>query len=133
MAFNYTQLATKAKQLIERFGRAVSIVKFDESPADADKPWRGDLTPRTSPEATQAVYGVFVEPSAVEQLGFSTTKPEFFDRSTQILLVTPGPTLAANLEEYDEVVDGTVRWKITGVEVLKPGTMRLLYFIGVAR
>jgi len=133
MAFDYISLANKAAALVTKFGRSVTLVKFDETPADAAKPWRGNLTPRTDPDASTAVDAVFVEPASVEQLGWSVAKPEFFDRSTQILIVAPGATFSSNLEGYDEVIDGSVRWKITGVEILKPGPLRMLYFIGVAR
>lgn len=133
MAFNYTPLANSAKRLVTRFGRSVTIVKFAETPADVNKPWRGNLTPRETPLASATVDMAFVEPSSAEELGLNVQKFGFTDRQAQIAIMAPGPTDSTEYEHYDEVIDGTVRWKITEVEILKPGPVRMLYFFKVER
>lgn len=132
MAFDYTKLAATALSLVTKFGRQVTIVKFAETAADANKPWRGNLTPRETPLASGSVYMVFVEPSSAEELGLSIQKFGMTDRQAQIAIMAPG-TDTTEYEHYDEVVDGTVRWKITEVEVLKPGPLRMIYFFRVER
>lgn len=60
---NYIELATKAQDIITRFGRAITLEKIDRTPADAAKPWRGPTDPEASPTATLSLDGVFIEPS----------------------------------------------------------------------
>lgn len=133
MAFNYTVLANSALGLVANFGRSVTLVKFAETLADANKPWRGNLTPRDSPLASVSVSMAFVEPSSAEELGLSVEKFGFTDRHSQIAIMAPGAADQTEYEHYDEVIDGTVRWKITEVEVLKPGPLRMVYFFKVER
>lgn len=132
MAFNYAALATVALNLVTKFGRSVTLVKFAETPADVNKPWRGNLTPRETPLASATVSMVFVHPSSAEELGLNIEKFGTVDRQAQIGIMAPGSD-ATVYEDYDEVVDGTTRWKITEVEVLKPGPLRMIYFFRVER
>lgn len=133
MAFDYTALSATALRLAKNFGRMVSIVKFAEVPADVNKPWRGNLTPREDPLASTNVFMVFVQPSSAEELGLSITKFGLTDRQGQIAIFAPGPSDSIEYEGYDEIIDGTVRWKIVDVEVLKPGPLRMVYFFKVER
>lgn len=133
MAFNYTPLANTAKRLVEKFGRSVTLVKFAETPADPAKPWRGNLTPRDTPLASAALHMAFVQPSSAEELGLNVEKFGLTDRQAQIAIMAPGASDSTAYEHYDEVVDGTVRWKITEVEILKPGSTRMAYFFMVQR
>ena len=127
---HYTELATKAEALITKFGRSITIEKFDTTPADASKPWRGPVDPRASLDATVATDGVFVEPSEASKLGMSVDVNDLLQRSEQIVIVST----STDLNGFNELVDtDTTRWKILGFEHLKPGTVSLLYFIGVAR
>ena len=130
--FDYAGLQEDASALIDEFGRSVTLVKFDETPADAAKPWRGDLTPRLAPSDSVVVNGVFSDLSA-SKFGFNVDKLDFADRSDQVVLISPPTTVTQNLEEFDEIIDGTVRYKIEGVKILKPGSVRMLYIFGVSR
>ena len=132
-AFDYTTLANDAKQLINDFGRSATFIKFDQTPADPAKPWRGDGTPRDTPAATSTVFCVFVHPSSATQLGLSVREPDFTGRQAQIVIFAPGDTDANNYETFDEILDGTIRWKIVRTELLKPGNLRMLYFFFVER
>ena len=132
MAFNYAALATVALNLVTKFGRQVTIVKFAETVADVNKPWRGNLSPRETPLASGTVYMAFVHPSSAEELGLNIEKFGMVDRQAQIGIMAPGSD-ATVFEDYDEVVDGTVRWKIADVEVLKPGPVRMVYFFRLER
>lgn len=127
---DYTKLAATASRLVTNAGRTITLVQFNSTPAEASKPWRGATTPRTDPDATLEVSGVFVEPSSAVRLGMSTEISDLLKRSTQIIIVAA----TADLSGYQEIIDSdTKRWKIVGMEKLQPADTTLLYFIGVAR
>jgi hypothetical protein len=132
--FDWTQIAKDAEEMINLFGRDITFVKFAVAAADPAKPWRGNLTPRESPDDSVTLKGVFVPPSSATKLGLSTFKPGMTDTFKQLLMIAPGATLATtDFESFDEIIDDSVRWKITKSETLKPGTTRLMYFFEVER
>lgn len=130
---DYTELATEAQTLVAGTGRSVTFVQLDRDPADPSKPWRGASDPRATPESTVAGSAVFVEPSSATALGMSTEIVDsLVKRSEAIMIVALGPTVTADLQDYDEVIDGSKTWRIEGVEKLQPADVVLLYFVGVA-
>lgn len=127
---NYTKLAAIAQRLVSESGRAITLVQFNSTPADANKPWRGAADPRGTPDATLAVDGVFVEPSSATKLGMSSEVSDLLKRSSQIIIIAT----TVDISDFQEVIDtDTKRWKILGMETLKPGDTTLLYFVGVER
>jgi hypothetical protein len=131
--FNETTIANLAKSLIEQSGRNVTFVKLSSSVDDSAKPWRGATTARSAPSASTDAYATFVPPSGAAELGLSTQDVEWVKRSEQICLVALGADSTVDLATYDELLDGSQRWKITGIETLKPANTILLYFVGVKR
>jgi len=130
--FDYTGLVADAQALIFEFGRSVSFIKFDTTPADAAQPWLGAAAPRTVPDATLAVNAVFVEPDSTRALGLSHTDNDMVKRSEQIMILSPGAS--DDLDTYQEVIDSDgTRWKVVGVQVLKPAEVVVLAFVGVMR
>lgn len=128
---DYVALAQVALDLVKANGRQVTFRQLTDTPADANKPWRGATDPTTG--ATAAVWAVAVPPSSATSLGMSTSDNDLVKRSTQILIVAPGPTLPDDLADFEEVIDGTVTYRITGTETLRPGDTTLLYFVGIAQ
>ena len=129
-AFDYTELASMVEEMIDEFGRAISLVELDGTSDDLAKPWRGSTAPRTA-ATTVSATGVFVEPTSVAELGFMATDFQFTKRAEQVLIVSAKKTGANEIEDFHEVVDGAIRWRIEKVHLLKPGATRLLYFIEV--
>lgn len=127
---DYTALATTAKTLIDANGRDVTFIKFDQTPDDGSKPWRGPTDPRAG--TTVSRKSVFVPPSSATKMGLTTEQSDLVRRSQQIAIVAAAGT-AEDLSEYQEVLDGSEHWKITVVETLKPADTTLLYIVGVAR
>lgn len=122
-------LAAVAKRLIDREGRDISIVKLDEDPADPTKPWRSSAAPRGSAATAVAGKGVFV-PLSGSDLGLTFTSGD--EDSTVCLF--PGSSDGGNqLEDFDEIIDGSQRWRIAETQVLQPGATRLLYAFLVQR
>ena len=132
--FDYVKTANTALRLIERFGRDGTFRQLTDQAADPNKPWRGAADPTAAPAASVPnIKFAAVPPSSANALGMNTTDNDLVKRSTQILIVAPGPTLPNNLAEFHEVIDGGITWRITGVETLRPADLTLLYFVGVAQ
>lgn len=125
-------LVATAQRLIIENGRSVTFISHDKTLDDAAKPWQGATTgPRTAPDAVFVTDVVFVEPSAAARLGLSSEQSDLIKRSEQIMIVSPGD--AVDLNDFEEVQDETVYWKITGIEILRPGLTTILAFVGVKR
>lgn len=125
-------LVATAQRLIQENGRSVTFISHDQTLDDAAKPWQGATTgPRTTPDDSFITDAVFVEPSAAARLGLSSEQSDLIKRSDQIMIVSPGTGI--DLNDFEEVLDETVYWKITGIEILRPGTTTFLAFIGVKR
>lgn len=133
MAFDYTAISTIAFNLVSNFGKTVTFEKFSSALEDPAKPWLGPVDPRLTPDATAIVSAVAVEPDSTVQLGISTSDSDLVKRSEQILIVAPGPSFTEDLATFNEVIDGSIRWKITVVEKLRPANDTLLYFVGISR
>ena len=48
-------------------------------------------------------------------------------------MIAPGATDTTDYTTYDEILDGTIRWKITRTEMLKPGSTVMIYFFFAER
>jgi len=126
---NYVSLRNLAERLIETNGRTLSLVRRDQgNPVDVAKPWRDSTE---AAEITVAVLGVFIE---YEKEDFDGS---LVRRGDKRLLVSDksvtDASSAANLkiEDYDHVLDGTVRWKIITAEAVEPGPLRIMYDLQV--
>lgn len=129
---DYARIAASSSRLIQKFGRAVTFIKKNETPSNASQPWKG---PASGGETELELYGVFVPPSAVRQfglpsLGFGTELENLIASSEQICITQPGET---DLREYSTLLDGTLRWGILTVQVLRPADKTLLAYVGVKR
>lgn len=134
MAIDYEQLANTAKTLVDANGRAITAIRFNQTPTDSNKPWNGPTDPDGTPSATASVYGCFVPPSGGASLGIDMVDADLLKRVSQICLVAPGTVSPPfDLKTADEIVDSGVHWKVEFVRELKPNTVVLLYIIGVSR
>lgn len=130
MAFDYTEISETAVELVAEFGRQVTFVELGDTPADPTKPWRAASAPRSSPKRTLGLMAVLVEPASIDTLGRESAVVDFVKRSTQIAIVATSEDLEHYNEVHDE--DGSV-WRIQGSSELKPGSTRLLYFVGLSK
>lgn len=124
---DFTKLATTAKRLIEKNGRSVVVVKRGKQPQDTDQPWRGQTN---FPEAEVSGLAVFVDSS---DLGYTVMDEENVKRSVKVALFAAANDGSNNLETFDEIRDGDVKWQISKAEVLAPADTRLLYMFEVKR
>lgn len=136
MSFNYNKLAATARRLVERFGRTVTLVKYDhdeDNLINPAKPWRGVQAPRGA-DATEVVQSmVFVEPSSAEKFGLKVEMSVSHSRIRMVGLLAPGPGDTNSYAEFDEIIDGNLRWKIMSSNNLIPGPVPMIYFFTVER
>ncbi len=128
---DYVKLAATAKRLIEANGRSITFVRDSETPVDVNKPWLGP----TGADTTLILFGVFVPPDTVRQFGLSalgqgTEFKDLISFSEEMAIVFPDVN---ELRQFTHVEDETIRWGITGIQILKPSTVQLLAFIGLRR
>jgi len=130
--FDYSEVIAVADELTAEFGREITFVSDDETPADANKPWDGG----GATDNTVTLNAVFVPPNTVRQFGVTALGQgtEFVDLlqfSEQIAIVYQG---SEDLRDYDYINDpGFGRWKIVGIQVLRPGDDNVLAFVAVRR
>lgn len=131
MAFDYSEIIEVAKELIEEFGREVTLIREAQAAADPNKPWEG---PADGGETEVTLYSVVVPPNQVRIFGLSALgqATEFVDlmaMSEYIHIIFPG---THDVRKFTHVDDGE-RFSITGAQVLKPGNDQLLAYLGVRR
>lgn len=117
MAFDYSELATVAQELLRDFGKPVTLTKKNRSAADAAKPWRGP----SAADTTANVYAVVVPNDRADEKQGLTRR----GAATGFVAALDAPS--SNIEEFDTLNDGSKVWKIEAVRIYNPGTTRLVY------
>jgi len=133
MALDYIEIANIALTAVQEAGRSVTFRRLSRTVDDPAKPWRGAASPRATVDASVTATAVVVSPGQGVALGLATEDSELVKRSQEIMIVALGATSTDDLTTFDEVLDGTVLWKIQKVDKLKPANTTLLYFVGVSR
>lgn len=118
MAFDYTELAQVAEDLITEFGRPLVVVKVSEAAPDPSTP---HLPPPTNETRTN-VTGVIVKPKHEEVEGTS-----FADASR--IAVVAGT--AGALEGVEWLEDGADRYRVVAHEPIQPGDTLLAHRFGL--
>lgn len=132
MAKDYSGNIATAQRLITKFGRAITLVQFNDTETDIAKPWEGNTAPRTVPDATLAIDAVFVFPTGLLNLGLGADQRSLLARSEQICILSPGAT--ADISIYQEIIDTDLsRWTIQTTEQLKPANDTVLAYLGLRR
>jgi len=122
----WVKKAETARRLIDKNGRAITIVKLSQALDDNAKPWRGEAAPRTTPEDSVDAIGVFVPLSSQQILGIQASPDLDVTRGQQICLVAANNS-AGDLTLHNEILDGGTRWRIVRAQLLQPGSTALLY------
>lgn len=123
MAIDYTKLASQTRALIEANGRAVSLVKYDETAADTSKPWRDR---DTAGDTTIAATAILVPYEADDTDGSLVRRGD----QRCLLAAASAEVSGQDIENFDAVQDSvTGEWKIETVSVIQPGNVVVLYDI----
>lgn len=125
MAVDWNRTRATVKRLIDLYGRPVTMVN-DQGPANANDP----LGPPAARLEVPNIMGVFVRPSGYIKLGESTMMdPGMWPEADKIFLVLPD--LTNDYTKFTRVVDDGEEFKIYKTELIKPGTVPLLAYIGL--
>ena len=130
MALNYANFRTVAERLIEENGRDLSLVRRDQgNPVDSAKPWRDSTEAAT---ITVIVKGVIIDFDKEDVDGSLVRRGDKQVLISDKSVIDEGGS-AANLkiEDYDEVLDAGVRWKIIQANTIEPGDTRIMYDLQV--
>lgn len=125
--FDYQEMLDVANELIQETGRQVKLQKYDTVPVDPAKPNLGSTNVSSE---LPGVWATFLSTKAAEsQWGLGFISDDFVKRFKSIALVAGR---AEDLKRYTTLidVDGVV-YRIGSAEVLKPGSLTLLYAFGL--
>lgn len=125
-----TPILAEAAVLIKENGRSVTFIKHNSTLADSAQPWEGPVDARAAPDATETMDAVFFNPATLAALGISFEATDLVPRAEQIMMVLPG---AVALEDFQEVLDDSMYWKIGHIELFKPGNTPVLAYVAVGR
>jgi len=132
MAKDYNKIAETALKLIKESGRQVTFLKFDDTPDNAAKPWAKNTDLRTgSASVSTKLFAISVHPTDINVLGIRIRNEDLMSNLREILIVAPGKDFQGDLAEYQELDDGTHRFRISFMERLKPANTTVLWYAGV--
>jgi hypothetical protein len=121
---NFPAAAALAKRLIDANGRVISLVRLSQVAANPAQPWRGPSAPRGATATTVTGRGCFVVLGGSELgIKFSAIEPD-----SQVCMFPASDDGGYDLTEFDEIVDGSTRWRIIEAQVLRPADLKLMYF-----
>ena len=134
MALNYTAFRLLAERLINENGRTLTLQREDQvNPVVVAEPWRA-ADPAGANIVSLTVLGVFTE---YEREDFDGSLVRRGDKRVLVAAkdtddVRTG-TENINVEEFDTLLDDGEVWKIITVEVIEPGSLRIMYDLQVRK
>ena len=126
---DHTKYVTFAKRLIAKHGRKVRLQLLAERGEDPTKPWKGASVDNVENE--YQAMAAFI-PAAGRDLG---TIVEDKDLLKSVSHVCVCEAIAQGLEDRItrvEDTDGTM-WRVVWMQTLKPGTLSIIYTLGLAK
>lgn len=129
--FDYQEMLDVAVELIEETGRQVTLQKYSTVPVDPTRPNLGSTQVPQVPQELTGVWATFISTRAAEsQWGLNFVSDDFVKRFQNMALVAGR---AEDLKLYTTLIDGGTTYKIGEAQVLKPGSLVLLYAFGLAQ
>jgi hypothetical protein len=129
---DYAPVLSLSKNLIQKFGRQITLRKLDATSNTVGKPWLGATDPVDTGIKT-TTYAICVHPDSTYFLGISGKTEDLLKSSELIFITAPSDIDSENLDKYTTLVDDLIEYKINFTEKLKPGSTTVLYYIGVSR
>ena len=124
MAFDYSQLAGIAANLVAEFGKSVNLIKQSDLPADPQKPWKGN----DQIEAITAVKAVIIP---IEERNIPLQNTLQRTANSVAYVAGQGNGDVRGVHFLDESVD--VRWRVVDITTYGPGSTSLLHILFLAR
>lgn len=129
---DYAPLLLLSKNLIQKFGRSITLRKLDAVSATGGKPWLGAADPVGTGTST-TTNAISCHPDSTYFLGISLATDDLLKSTKLIFITAPNDIDPENLDKYTTIVDGSEEYKVTFVEKLKPATVTILYYFGVSK
>lgn len=128
----YAEKLAKAKAKIRTRGRQITLSSLDPDSPDNAKPWLGANDPR-DPLNTDSttLFAVNVPMIAASSLGVRSETIELYKDTKSVFIAEPGEDTPEDFDQYQIVKDSGQEFKISFIEKFKPGSLTLLYYIGV--
>jgi hypothetical protein len=136
----FAPAAARAKIAIEAKGRLVELVKLNETPANAARPWEGSSSSSAEPHvskkgATIPVKMVFV-PASGSGFGRMLSNNGTLKIAYSQVGLLAADSIPARFEPEDvrlasKVIDGDRVWAIVTRGELKPATKSVLFVLGL--
>ncbi len=136
MAFDYSGLVTVAADLLDSFGREVTLKVASKTPVDSDKSWGARQTDAvaTDDQTITGVKAVFVIPTS-GRAGLSDAGAEQQRAGTTTnkrrlkVFIAPSELGGTVIDDSWQLVDGTTTYEILVVNPVRPGPDLILYEI----
>lgn len=116
MAYDYADEISLSKELIDEFGRTVSIKRKSSTLIDAAKPWLGTEETYTSYSCSAVVY-------PIDERHVNNTSV----LSGDMLAYVAASGLAIEPGIYDLFVDGSDTYNVVSASVVRTGSPNILY------
>lgn len=115
--------AASIKAKLDKKGRAVRVIQKSRTLVDGERPWKGT----TGAGVDFSTICVFIDYESKEIDG---DKIKAGDKKLLANAVDNGDI---PFEDYDEIIDGGVTWRIKRVETLQPGDEILMYTVQIRK
>jgi len=130
----HKKLASKARDLIEKNGREIFLIRSNINSPNENKPWRKNEQPHEN-TTKFSVICVFINPKSASDFGFSENLRDNspVDKIRRKYLLLAEDTVLnsyenpIDLSKFDLIEDNSDIWKIVRYENLKPGNKSILH------
>lgn len=128
---DYTRIQAKAKELVEKYGRSITLSYLEQgNPADT-QPWKRESSTKVSYDR----IGVFVPPGAVRifnltALGDASMAEDLREKVAQVCIFAPE---GLNVKEITHAEDRGETYGVLATQTLRPGDTDLLAFLWLER
>jgi hypothetical protein len=133
MLIDYKAVRHSAEKIIQECGRKVLFRKLIESNEIENQPWAGVGSLELTAYQEVEMYAVMINASNSNQfLGMGVNIKDLLAKCNKMFIVAAKEADEADLSYFTHIVDEGKTARIMFLEKLKPGSVALLYYVGVA-
>jgi hypothetical protein len=124
MAFDYSELAQTALDLVSEFGKPVTLIRQSTDPADPQKPWRANDPVEKETEVDACII-------PIKESGIIPQTTLQRDATSVAYVAASGNGDVRGTHFLDESKDN--RWRVLDIETFAPGPTPLLHVLFLVR
>ena len=124
MAFDYSELAQVALDLVAEFGKSVTLIRQSTDPLDPAKPWRAN-----DQVETQTIVEAVIVP--IRDSGIIPQTALQRDATSVAYVAASGNGDVRGTHFLDE--SSSFRWRVLTIDTYAPGPIPLLHVLFMAR